>query len=733
MVTILSQLIRNEQDVVAARQQARRVAVAVGFDSQQQTRLATAVSEIARNTFQYGGGGRVEFGVEGETTPQLLLVRVCDQGPGIANLRRILEEKYESRTGMGLGIVGARRLMDRFEIQSEPGRGTTVWMRKLLPRHVPLIRASHVEALRRQLTAGEPQNLLEELQQQNHELMRTLDELRQRQEELEQLNRELEDTNRGVVALYAELDERADHLRRADEVKTRFLSNMTHEFRTPVNSIQALTRLLLDRVDGDLTPEQERQVYFIRKAAESLSELVNDLLDLAKAAAGKIVIRPAEFEVGDLFGALRGMLRPLLLNTSVSLVFEEPENLPPLDTDESKVSQILRNFISNALKFTERGEVRVAARLAPDGGSVIFSVADTGIGIAREDRAAIFQEFAQLENPLQRKVKGTGLGLPLSKKLAELLGGSVSLESEPGLGSTFFVSVPLIYPRAGLPGDVVAPPEIDGERESVLVIEDDLDSRMLYEKYLRGSRFQAVAARSLKEAEGLLQRIRPAAVLLDIALPDGDAWELLVQIKARHELANVRVIVITNLEESEKSFSLGADAYCRKPVDRRWLLRQLNSLTGKQPRCKILVIDDEEISRYLVRQLFFSGDVDVLEAADAAEGLRCARAEQPNVIVLDLLMPGLNGFHVLEQLQADESTAHIPVVVSTSRVLDEGDLGRLKRSAVRLLPKSAFSDGTAADRVRRICGELGLNEIWREGGENAPREPLHPGAGRYPQ
>ena len=272
--------------------------------------------------------------------------------------------------------------------------------------------------------------------------MRTLDELRQRQEELTRLNRELEDTNRGVVALYAELDERADHLRRADEVKTRFLSNMTHEFRTPLNSILALTRLLLDHVDGELSPEQERQVYFIRKSAENLSELVNDLLDLAKVEAGKIVVRPAEFEVRNLFGALRGMLRPLLLNTSVNLVFDEPEGIPPLNTDEGKVSQILRNFISNALKFTEQGEVRVSAKLSPDGRSVVFSVTDTGIGIAPEHQDIIFQEFTQLENAVQRKVRGTGLGLPLSKKLAELLGGSVSVASELGLGSTFSATHP---------------------------------------------------------------------------------------------------------------------------------------------------------------------------------------------------------------------------------------------------------------------------------------------------
>src|SRR5262249_51286513 len=286
---------------------------------------------------------------------------------------------------------------------------------------------------------------LQEVQRQNQELLRALDELGRRQDELAGLNRELEDTNRSVVALYAELEEKADHLRRADDLKSRFLSNMSHEFRTPVNSIQALARMLLDRVDGDLGVEQERQVLFIRKAADALSELVNDLLDLAKVEAGKIVIRPIEFDVAHLFGALRGMLRPLLVGEAVTLVFDEPEDVPSLYTDEAKVSQILRNFISNALKFTERGEVRVTARLLPDRNAVAFSIADTGIGIAPEDQERIFQEFTQIDSPLQRRVQGTGLGLPLCRKLAELLGGSVHVESTPGVGSTFTAIVPTVF------------------------------------------------------------------------------------------------------------------------------------------------------------------------------------------------------------------------------------------------------------------------------------------------
>ncbi len=212
-----------------------------------------------------------------------------------------------------------------------------------------------------ELAADGPADPIEEIASRTSRSCCKMDELRSRQEDLERLNQELQDTNRGVVALYAELDERADHLRRADELKSKFLSHMSHEFRTPLNSILALSRLLLARTDGELTSEQETQVRFIRKAAENLTELVDDLLDLAKVEAGKTVVVASPFTAGSLFGALRGMLRPMLVGDAVALVFDDPMDVPALDTDEAKVSQILRNFISNAIKFTERGEVRVWA------------------------------------------------------------------------------------------------------------------------------------------------------------------------------------------------------------------------------------------------------------------------------------------------------------------------------------------------------------------------------------
>jgi signal transduction histidine kinase len=262
------------------------------------------------------------------------------------------------------------------------------------------------------------------------------------QREAQELRSELEETNRGVLALYAELDSQAEQLRQATELKSRFLAYMSHEFRTPINSMRSITRLLLDRVDGPLTEEQEKQVAFIQQNATEFAEMVDDLLDLAKVEAGRVEISPAWFEMVDLFSALRGMFKPVLTNPAVNLVFEEPHDVPKLYTDDRKLSQILRNFISNALKFTPKGEVRVGAKFEGDG-MVTFSVSDSGIGISSEFHQTIFQDFSQVQSPLQKRLRGTGLGLSLSKKLAELLGGSVKLESEAGKGSVFSVTIPV--------------------------------------------------------------------------------------------------------------------------------------------------------------------------------------------------------------------------------------------------------------------------------------------------
>lgn len=573
---LLTVALNHPEDIVAARHRARQVGALAGLDSSSQTRLAASVSEIARNALAYARGGRIAFAIS-RGVPAMLRVRVSDRGPGIADLEAVLEGRTT-----GQGILGARRLVDEFAIVSQPG-GTIVTLSRRLPDGA-IESPADVARIVAELGSGLAPSPVVELQTQNSELLSSLSELRARQDELVRLNTELEDTNRGVVALYAELDERAEQLRRASELKSRFLSNMSHEFRTPLNSILALSRLLLDRTDGHLSAEQERQVSYIRRSAESLTELVNDLLDLAKVEAGKLDIRPRSFTVGELFGALRGVMKPLQQNDAVELIFEEPSDCPVLFTDEAKVAQILRNLISNALKFTERGSVRVSGWYDAEMGGCCLEVSDTGIGIAPEDHELVFQEFSQVASILQSRAKGTGLGLPLSRRLAELLGGSLSLRSTPGAGSIFTLCLP--------------------------------------------------------------SPLNPSGATLPIVVSQPDSGR------------------------------------------------------------SVVVIDDEETSRYVLRQILGAcWSSNIREAETGAEGIRLVRSILPDVVLLDLRLPDIDGFDVLERLQSDPATGGIPVIICTSSVLTEPERLRLNR-AQSILSKATLTRDVMA-RALTDAGVVG--------------------------
>ncbi|PUA29054.1 MAG: histidine kinase [Cellvibrio sp. 79] len=583
-IRILTALVKTETDVVSVRQRAKQIAQLCGFGAQDQVRIATSVSELARNVFNYVGNGKIYFTVEGDTAPQILTINVEDNGPGISNLDDILAGTYKSPTGMGMGIVGVRRLADKFTIKTGPDIGTRITFKKIFPRMASVITPESSTRIFSPLVNMTTEVSVTEIMQQNQELLSALAELKARQDDLMLLTRELEDTNRGMVALYAELDEKAGHLRHADQMKSRFLSNMSHEFRTPLSSIRALAKLLLDHVDGDLTFEQEKQVAYIAQAANGLNELVNDLLDIAKIEAGKVDVRPSVMDVGRMFSALRGMLRPLLVSEKLTLIFVEPETPIELFIDEAKLSQILRNFISNALKFTEAGEIVVKAVAVPEKNQVTFTVADTGVGIRQEELQLIFEEFSQIENPLQRKVKGTGLGLPLCRNLAKLLRGDVAVVSTPGLGSTFSVTLPM---SIDIPVEKPAEnPSVrikkDDVRAPVLIVEDNMATHLQYEKFLHNTEFRAVAARSLREAMERWTAERPVAVILDIMLQGEDSWLWLAEIKNDTARADVPVIIVTEVEDKRKGLSLGADAYYVKPLFKQQLLSTLRTLV-RQP------------------------------------------------------------------------------------------------------------------------------------------------------
>jgi signal transduction histidine kinase/DNA-binding response OmpR family regulator len=695
--------VEHETDIILARQRTRKIAALLGFDSQDQTRITTAVSEIVRNALEYAGGGRVEYRLEGASAPQSLHIIVADEGRGIADTAAILAGDHRSTTGMGIGITGARRLMDEFALESASGAGTTVRMSKALPRRAPFVAKADLGRVAGALTEQEGIDPIAEIRRQNTEMMMQLQTLQEQQAELAQLNQELQDTNRGVVALYAELADRADHLRQADELKSRFLSNMTHEFRTPLNSIMALSRLLLSRVDGELSPEQEKQVQFIRKGAENLTELVNDLLDLAKVEAGKTVVVPCEFSAVNLFSTLRGMLRPLLVGDAVALVFDPPDDVPALITDETKVSQILRNFISNAIKFTEQGEIRVWAEFDRATDSVTFRVRDTGIGIAEADLDAIWQEFAQVSHPMQRRHKGTGLGLPLSKRLAELLRGGVAVESSPGEGSVFSLTVPRVYPLRREASESEANWVIDADRIAVLSVEDDAADAFACERAVAGTRYQLIPVRSTAEASRALERFSPAVILLDVLLIGEESWRFLIETKQRKLTQDIPVIVISSTHEEHKARNLGADDFLAKPLDPERLLRALDSVTGGHSVTRVLLVDDEEVFRYLVRQLLPRGAYELREAATAQEGLRCIREQCPDVVLLDLNMPAMDGFAFIEQLRTEESAAALPAIVLSSMAISDPNRRRLA-GASHIVSKSDLTGDLLVGAIRAAVG-----------------------------
>ena len=453
-IRILPVGIDTEQDVVLVRQRARQISALLGFGAQDQVRIATVVSEVARCAISNFSGGRAIFSIQEFDKSQQLIVTIRiweGKGKQVAILAQPKDasslaqpkEPSSQLSQFDQAIVSAHRLMDECQVEKDKDHEITVTLLKTLSAQ-QWIDQTRLNKISEKLANTPAQNTYSEMQLQNQELVATLAELRARQDDLLELTHALEDTNRGVVALYAEIEEKAERLRKADEMKSRFLSNTSHELRTPLSSIRALATMLLDRMDGDLTVEQERQVGFIAKAANDLSELVNDLLDLAKIEAGKVELQIAPVDVSYLFSALKGVLRPLVQSPDVELIFVPPASTEILLSDEGKISQVLRNFISNALKFTETGSITISLSEASEE-SLSFVVEDTGIGISEENMPLIFEEFSQIEHPLQRRVKGTGLGLPLCLKLAKLLGGAIKVISTPGKGSAFYLRLPRAY------------------------------------------------------------------------------------------------------------------------------------------------------------------------------------------------------------------------------------------------------------------------------------------------
>jgi GAF domain-containing protein/CheY-like chemotaxis protein len=504
------------------------------------------------------------------------------------------------------------------------------------------------------------------------------------------------------VRLFDEIQDKSRQLEMASQHKSQFLSSMSHELRTPLNAIIGLTEMMVTNAARFGTEKAQDPLRRVRGAGTHLLGLINQVLDLSKIEAGKLELSPESVNLARLIDEVMGTARQLAEQNKNRLIVENQEGLGPLTVDPMRLRQILLNLLSNACKFTKEGEVALRVRKVVDGSNWIeFAVSDSGIGMTSAQQVKVFEEFTQADASTARRYGGTGLGLAITRKLAQMMGGDVTVASEPGKGSVFTVRLPAgadTSPRGsiGLAGSRL--PGVD----CVLVIDDDATARELIADNLKVEGFSVVTAAGGLEGLKLAKELRPIAITLDVMMPDLDGWSVLAALRQDPELAEIPVIMVTILDEQRRATALGAAGYLTKPIDRHTLQRMIGRFRASARPTRILVVEDDELQRERVREWLEGQPWIVQEAANGREALARLQADKPDVILLDLMMPEMDGFQVVAALQKEADWRDIPVIVITSLDLDAKDRERLNSGVQSVLVKETFRPAELVERIRRL-------------------------------
>jgi GAF domain-containing protein/CheY-like chemotaxis protein len=505
-----------------------------------------------------------------------------------------------------------------------------------------------------------------------------------------------------IVNARAYAAERAalERMREVDRLKTQFLANMSHELRTPLNSIIGFSRVILRGIDGPLTELQQADLTAIHNSGQHLLGLINDILDLSKIEAGKMELTMEDVDLAEVTRGVMSTAIALVKDRPVELRQELPADLPLVRADSRRIRQVVLNLVSNAAKFTEKGHITVRAAVHPH--EVQVSVLDTGIGIPADKLEHIFEEFTQVDASTTRKAGGTGLGLAITRHFVEMHGGRIWVDSEVGAGSTFTFTLPLERPAPEAPEEMpqVEPAAPPVGHKRILCLDDDPGVITLYRRYLEKQGYQIFGVQDASQAVAEARRLQPAAITLDVLMPNQDGWAVLAELKSAPDTSHIPVIVCSIIEDESKGFALGAADYLVKPITESELLRALDRANHGKAAQTVLVIDDEADALRLIRRMLEARPgFQVIEAQGGLQGIASVQALQPDVVILDLMMPDIDGFAVLETIKSNRLSRSTPVIIVTAKELTEDDRARLRGQTAALLNKGAFDS-------ERLLGEI---------------------------
>jgi signal transduction histidine kinase/CheY-like chemotaxis protein len=496
------------------------------------------------------------------------------------------------------------------------------------------------------------------------------------------------------VRLFNEIRDKSRQLAEASQHKSQFLANMSHELRTPLNAIIGVSEML--REDAEALKQDTEPLDRVLGAGRHLLALINDILDLSKIEAGRMELHVESFPLAPLIKDVAKTIEPMATKNGNSIVVDTGPELGTIQADQIRVRQALLNLASNANKFTEKGTVTIAGQPQRNDGRdwITIAVTDTGIGMTEQQLGRLFQEFSQADASTTRKYGGTGLGLVISRRFCQMMGGDITVESQPGKGSTFTIRLPRIvqtgdgpltdahageHPRTAVAANT--------EEALIVVVDDDVTVRELVERHLERAGFAVVTASGGQEGLRLVRELRPAAVTLDIKMPDLDGWTVLAAIKGDPALANIPVVLMSIIDEKSRGYALGAADYLVKPVDRTKLLETLTRICGTAGG-RVLLVDDDQTVRRGVRQSLEPIGWKVTEAENGQVAVNSLIAARPDVIILDLMMPKMDGFEFLDELRSRLDWHDIPVVVITAKDLTDEDRDRLNGGVERIIQKS---------------------------------------------